>query len=151
MKKIFIAVVLLAGIALQSNSQDYVVISKEYCDCFKKLKDTMDTEFRELLIRVAKQGDVKNAFAKEMTSLDAPKQKKLAEQLEALGTSLDSEETESGRCGMALDKKYDKYIDTPKKELDFTVKLTDELKKNKSCEFLWAVSVFALAFSGEED
>ena len=52
---------------------------------------------------------------------------------------------------MALDKKYEKYIDTPKKELDFTIKLTDELKKNKSCEFLWAVSVFALAFSEEED
>ena len=52
---------------------------------------------------------------------------------------------------MALDKKYDKYIDTPKKELDFTVKLTEELKKNKSCEFLWAVSVFALAFGGAED
>ena len=151
MKKIFIAIVLLTGIAFQSNSQDYTVISKEYCDCFKKLKDTMDTEFRLLLIRVAKQADVKSAFAKEMNSLDAPKQKRLAEQLEALGSSLDSEETESGRCGMALDKKYDKYIDTPKKDLDFTIKLTDELKKNKSCEFLWAVSVFALAFSEEED
>ena len=151
MKKIFIAIALLTGIAFQSNSQDFVVISKEYCDCFKKLKDTMDTEFRDLLIRVAKQADVKTAFAKEMSGLDAPKQKRLADQLEALGTSLDSEETESGRCGMALDKKYDKYIDTPKKELDFTVKLTEELKKNKSCEFLWAVSVFALAFGGAED
>ena len=142
MKKFFIAIVLFTGFAFESNSQDYVSISKEYCDCFKKLKDTMDTEFRDLLIRVAKQADVKTAFAKEMTSLDSPKQKRLAEQ---------SEETESGRCGMALDKKYDKYIDTPKKEMDFTVKLTDELKKNKSCEFLWAVSVFALAFSEEQD
>ena len=151
MKKLFIALAVLTGIVLQSSSQDYIVISKEYCDCFKKLKDTMDTEFRELLIRVAKQADVKTAFAKEMNGLDAPGQKKLAEQLEALGSSLDSEETESGRCGIALDKKYDKYIDTPKKELDFTMKLTDELKKNKSCEFLWAVSVFALAFSEKED
>ena len=149
MKKIFIAIVLLAGFSFQSNSQDYVSISKEYCDCFKMLKDTMDTEFRDLLIRVAKQPDVKTAFSKEMTSLDASKQKRLAEQLEALGTSLESEETESGRCGIALDKKYDKYIDTPKKEMDFTIKLTDELKKNKNCEFLWAVSVFALAFSGD--
>ena len=55
MKKIFIAIALLTGISLQSNSQDFVVISKEYCDCFKKLKDTMDTEFRDLLVRVAKQ------------------------------------------------------------------------------------------------
>lgn len=151
MKKIFIAIVVFTGFAFESNSQDYVSISKEYCDCFKKLKDTMDAEFRDLLIRVAKQADVKNAFAKEMNSLDSPKQKRLAEQLEALGTSLESEETESGRCGMALDKKYDQYIDTPKKEMDFTVKLTDELKKNKTCEFLWAVSVFALAFSEEQD
>lgn len=151
MKKIFIAIALLTGFAFQSNGQDYVSISKEYCDCFKKLKDTMDTEFRDLLIRVAKQPDVKTSFVKEMNSLDSPKQKRLAEQLEVLGTSLDSDETESGRCGIALDKKYDKYIDTPKKEMDFTVKLTDELKKNKNCEFLWAVSVFAMAFSGEED
>lgn len=151
MKKIFIAIVLFTGFALPSNSQDYVSISKEYCDCFKKLKDTMDTEFRDLLIRVAKQANVKTAFAKEMNSLDSPKQKRLAEQLEALGTSLESEETQAGRCGMALDKKYDKYIDTPTKELDFTIKLTDELKKNKSCEFLWAVSVFALASSEEQD
>jgi hypothetical protein len=151
MKKIFIALALSTGFAFQSNSQDYVSISKEYCDCFKKLKDTMDREFRDLMIRVAKQADVKTAFAKEMNTLASPKQKRLAEQLEALGTSLDSEQTESGRCGIALDKKYDKYIDTPKKDMDFTVKLTDELKKNKSCEFLWAVSVFALAFSEEQD
>lgn len=151
MKKIFIVIVLFTAFAFQSNSQDYVSISKEYCDCFKKLKDTMDTEFRDLLIRVARQADVKTAFAKEMNSLESPKQKRLAEQLEALGTSLDSEETESGRCGIALDKKYDQYIDTPEKEMHFTVKLTDELKKNKSCEFLWAVSVFALAFSEEQD
>ena len=151
MKKIFIAIVLFTGFAFQSNSQDYASISKEYCDCFKKLNDTMDMEFRDLLIRVAKQDDVKTAFAKEMTSLDSPKQKRLAEQLEALGTGLESEETQAGRCGMALDKKYDKYIDTPEKEMDFTLKLTNELKKNKSCEFLWAVSVFALAFSEDQD
>ena len=78
MKKIFIAIVLLIGIAIQSKSQDYPVIAKEYCDCFKKMKDTMDMEFRELLIRVAKQTDVKAAFIKEMNSLDVTKQTRLA-------------------------------------------------------------------------
>ena len=151
MKKIFIAIVLLTGITIQSKSQDYPVVAKEYCDCFKKLKDTMDTEFRELLIRVAKQADLKTAFAKEMNSLDVAKQKMLADQLEALGTSMDSDDTEAGRCGIALDKKYDRYIDTPEKEKDFTIRLTSEMKKNKNCEFLWAVSVFALAFGDDED
>ncbi|HEV8273531.1 MAG TPA: hypothetical protein VGQ04_19590 [Chitinophagaceae bacterium] len=151
MKKIFIAIVLLTGIAIQSKSQDYTVIAKEYCDCYKKLKDTMDVEFRELLIRVARQTDIKAAFAKEMNSLDATKQKMLADQLEALGSSMDSENTEAGRCGIALDKKYEKYIETAEKEKDFTIKMTTELKKNKSCEFLWAVSVFAMAFSDDED
>jgi len=150
MKKIFIAIVLLAGIALQSNSQDYVSISKEYCDCFKKLKDTMDTEFRELLIRVAKQTEVKAAFIKEMNGLDVTKQARLAQQLEGLGSSLDSEDTEAGRCGIKLDEKYEKYIETPEKEKDFTLKISAEMKKSKECEFVWAVSVFALAF-GEED
>ena len=151
MKKIFIAIVLLTGIAIQSKSQDYTVIAKEYCDCYKKLKDTMYVEFRELLIRVAKQTDIKAAFAKEMKRLDATKQKMLADQLEALGSSMDSEDTEAGRCGIALDKKYEKYIETAEKEKDFTIKMTAELKKNKSCEFLWAVSVFALAFSDDKD
>ena len=151
MKNFFIAIVLLIGMTIQSKSQDYSVIAKEYCDCFKKMKDTMDVEFRELMIRVAKQTDVKAAFIKEMNALDVTKQSRLAAQLEALGTSMDSDETEAGRCGMALDEKYEKYIETPEKEKDFTIKMTAELKKNKSCEFLWAVSVFALAFGDEED
>jgi len=150
MKKIFIAIVLLTGIAIQSKSQDYPVIAKEYCDCFTKLKDTMDTEFRELMIRVAKQTDIKAAFIKEMNALDVTKQSRLAVQLEALGTSMDSEDTEAGRCGIKLDKKYEKYIETPEMEKNFTIKIADELKKNKNCEFIWAVSVFALAF-GQED
>src|SRR4030095_10844962 len=151
MKKVFIAIVLLLGMALQSKSQDYPVIAKEYCDCFKKVKDTMDAEFRELMIRVAKQADVKAAFIKEMNGLDVAKQSRLAGQLETLGTSMDSEETEAGRCGIALDKKYEKHIDTPEKEKNFITKMTAEMKKNKNCEFVWAVSVFALAFTDEED
>jgi hypothetical protein len=151
MKKIFIAVVLFTGIAIQSRSQDYTVIAKEYCDCFRKVKDTMDTEFRELMIRVAKQTDVKAAFIKEMNGLDLAKQSRLAGQLEALGTSMDSEDTEAGRCGIALDEKYEKYIDTAEKEKNFITKMTAEMKKNKDCEFIWAVSIFALAFGDKED
>jgi hypothetical protein len=103
-----------------------------------------------MLIRVAKEADVKSAFIKEMTSLDAMKQQKLGEQLEIMGTSIDSEETEAGRCGIALDKKYVKYNDTPEKEKDFNNKMAAELRKNKDCEFVWAITVFALAF-GDED
>ncbi len=150
MKKIFIAIVLFTGIAFQSSAQDYAVAAKEYCDCFSKLKDTLDSEFRAMLIRVAKETDVRSAFIKEMTSLDAVKQQKLGAQLEMMGTSIDSEETEAGRCGIALDKKYEKYNDTPEKEKDFNNKMAAELKKNKDCEFVWAITVFALAF-GDED
>lgn len=150
MKKIFIAIVLLSAIALQSNGQDYTIIAKQYCDCFKKMKDIMDTEFRELLIRVAKQADVKAAFAKEMNSLDVSKQRMLGEQLEMMGTSIESEETEAGKCGKKLDIAYEKFTDTPDKEKAFDLKVVDELKKRKDCEFLWAVSVFALAFTEED-
>src|SRR5688572_16280811 len=147
MKKIFIAIVLLSAIALQSTGQDHTVIAKEYCDCFKMMKDTMDTEFRELLIRVAKQADVKAAFAKEMNSLDVSKQRMLGEQLEMLGTGIASDDTEAGKCAKKLDIKYEKLTDTPEKERAFDVKVIGELKKHKDCEFLWAVSVFALAFT----
>jgi len=150
MKKVFIAFILFTGITIQSKSQDYAVVAKEYCDCFKKLKETMDTEFRELLIRVAKQGDIKAAFAKEMSGLDVTKQRRLGEQLETMGTSMESEETAAGKCGKQLDVKYKKYTDTPEKEKAFDLKVVSELKKNKDCEFLWAVTVFALAFSEED-
>jgi len=146
MKKIFIAIVLLIGITIQSRSQDYPVIAKEYCDCFKKLKDTIDVEFRELLIRVAKQTDLEAAFVKEMNGLDVTKQSRLAGQLETLSTSIESDKTEAGRCGIALDDRYEKYIDTPEMKKDFTIKMIAELKKNKNCEFFWAVAVFAMTF-----
>ena len=147
MKKIFIAVVFLSAVALESNGQDYTTIAKEYCDCFKKMKDTMDTEFREILIRVAKQADVKDAFTKEMSGLDATKQRRLGEQLTMLGTNIQSEQTEAGQCGKKLDDKYEKLTDTAEKEKAFDLKVVGELKKHKDCEFLWAVSVFALAFT----
>lgn len=147
MKKISIAILLFCGLALQSNGQNYAVIAKEYCDCFKMMKDTMDKEFQQLLIRVAKQSDIKAAFAKEMSSLDATKQRRLGEQLEIMGTNIESDETEDGKCGQKLDTKYEKYTDTDEKQKSFDRKLIDELKKYSDCEFLWAVSVFALAFS----
>ena len=147
MKRIFIVIVFLSAIAFESKGQEYSAIAKEYCDCFKKMKDTMDTEFREILIRVAKQADVKSAFAKEMNGLDVSKQRMLGEQLERLGTNIESEETEAGKCGKKLDVKYEKLTDTPEKEKAFDLKVVSELKKHKDCEFLWAVSVFALAFT----
>ena len=150
MKKIFIAFVFLSAIALKSNGQDYTTIAREYCDCFSKMKDTMDTELRELLIRVAKQADVKAAFAKEMNGLDVTKQRRLGEQLQVLGTSIESEETEAGKCGKKLDSKYEKFTYTADKEKTFDAKVIGELKKHKDCEFLWAVSVFALAFTEED-
>ena len=150
MKRFFIAMILFTGIAFQTSGQDHSVAAREYCDCFKKMKDTMDREFRELLIRVAKQPDIKAAFAKEMTGLEVTKQRRLGEQLEMMGTSIESEDTEAGKCGTKLDAKYEKYTDTPAKEKAFDLKVVGELKKHKDCEFLWAVSVFALAFSEED-
>ena len=150
MKKFFIIIVLSAGVAIQLNAQDFSVVATEYCNCYKNLSDTIAIEFRQLMIRVAKDTDPKTAFTKELEKLDAPKRKELSEQLEILGTIMDSEETEAGRCGLALDKKYEKYNDTPAKEKTFNKKMSEQLK-SKDCEFLWAVSVFALAFSDDED
>ena len=150
MKIFFIIVVLSIGTAFHSAAQDYGVIAGEYCNCYKKLSDTISPEFQQLLIRVAKSDDPKKAFTKEIEKLDAPKKQALSQQLEMLGSIMDSAENEAGRCGLALDKKYEKYNDTPAKEKDFNKKMADELKKGGDCEFLWAVSVFALAF-GDED
>ena len=150
MKRIIIAITLVTGLSFCLTAQDYTAAAKEYCDCFKKSKDTMDTEFRQLIIRVARQPDIKIAFTKEMETLDVNKQKRLGEQLMLLGTAMQSDNTESGRCGTTLDTKYKKFNDTPEKEKDFTNKLATQLKDNKDCEFLWAVTVFALAFSDEQ-
>jgi hypothetical protein len=150
MKKFFILIVLCAGIMHASYTQDYAVAATEYCDCYKKLSDTISAEFQQLIIRVAKSTEPKTAFAKEIEKLDAPSKKELSEQLVMLGTIMDSDNTEAGRCGLALDKKYKKYNDTPAREKEFNKKMSEQLK-NKDCEFLWAVSVFALAFSDAED
>ena len=150
MKRIIIVIALFTAIASHSSAQDYALAAKEYCDCFKKSRDTMDTEFRQLLIRVAKQSNIREAFSSEMKALEVDKQRRFAEQLETLGAVMNSEESESGRCGIALDKKYEKYNDTPDKEKVFTNRLAAQLKSNRDCEFLWAVTVFALAFTEED-
>ena len=150
MKRTLTVIILITGFAFHVSAQDYALAAKEYCDCFQKAKDTMDTEFRQLLIRVAKQGDIKTAFSTEMKSLDVEKQRRLGEQLVLVGAMMESEETQSGRCGITVDKKYEKFNDTPEKEKDFTNKVAAQLKNNKNCEFLWAVTVFALAFSDED-
>ena len=64
-----------------------------------------------------------------MSGLEVPKQARLAGQLEALGSSMDSEDTKAGRCGIALDEKYEKYIDTAEKEKNFITKMTAGMKK----------------------
>lgn len=150
MKKLFIAGLLCMGFSFVSTAQDYAMIAGEYCGCYKKLKDTIPAEFQQLLIRVAKSDDPKTAFTNELNKMDAQKRLELSEQLSALGTIMDSEETEAGRCGLALDKKYVKFNDTPAKEKEFNKKMAEELKKGTDCEFLWAVSVFALAFSEDQ-
>lgn len=150
MKKFFIIIGLCAGMVFKSYTQDYAVVANEYCNCYKKLSDTISPEFQQLIIRVAKNTDPKTAFTAEIEKLDAPKRKELSEQLQILGTIMDSEETEAGRCGLTLDKKYKKYNDTPAREKEFNKKMSEQLK-SKNCEFLWAVSVFALAFSDDED
>ena len=150
MKKLFILPILCIAFGFFAKSQDYSVIAGEYCGCYKKLKDTMPAEFQQLLIRVAKSEDPKSAFRTELDKLDGQKRLELSEQLQTLGTIMDSEETEAGRCGLALDKKYVKLNDTPTKEKEFNKKMAEELKKGKDCEFLWAVSVFALAFSDDQ-
>ena len=150
MKRALIVITLMTAFAFSMSAQDYAMAAKEYCDCFQKATDTMDTEFRQLIIRVAKQSDIRTAFSSEMTALDAEKQRRLGQQLEMLGTVMQSEKTESGRCGITVDKKYEKYNDTPQKEKDFTNKLAAQLKSNRNCEFLWAVTVFALAFIDED-
>jgi hypothetical protein len=150
MKGIFIGIALIIAVSFSAVGQDYAAAAKEYCDCFKIAKDTMDTEFRELLIRVARQTDIKAAFNNEMKALDLDKQKRLGEQLVTLGAAMQSDQTESGRCGIALDAKYKKYNDSPEKEKDFTNKLAAQFRNNKDCEFLWAITVFALAFGDGE-
>jgi mRNA-degrading endonuclease RelE of RelBE toxin-antitoxin system len=150
MKKFFIIIVMSAIAAFRLDAQDYPSIAGEYCNCYKKLSDTISSEFQQMIIRVAKSDDPRAAFAKEMEKLDDAKRKQLSEQLEVLGSIMDSQDTEAGRCGLALDKKYKKYCDTPSKEKEFNKKLTDQLKQ-EDCEFFWAVSVFAMAFSDDKD
>lgn len=149
MKKILF-VVLLAGWALLSNGQNYPVIAKEYCDCLQKLKDTMNKEYQDIMIRVSKKNNLQDSFTAEMQALSIEKRKEFAGQLELLGTKIDSDDNEAGRCGIALDKKYEAYNDTPEKEKAFNKKMAEELKKNQNCEFFAAIVMFVLAFDEEE-
>ena len=109
----------------------------------------MDAEFRELIIRVAKEKDIKTAFSKATDSLTETKREKFFEQLGAIGSHMDSDETEAGRCGLSVAKKYEyeKYKDDPKLSKEFTTKLSEELRKNKNCEFLAAIFLYVQAMS----
>jgi hypothetical protein len=83
MKKIFF-IILLAGLALSSSGQNYPVIAKEYCDCLQKLKDTMNKEYQDILIRVSKKSNLQEAFTAEMQALSIEKEKSLPDSLNCL-------------------------------------------------------------------
>jgi len=149
-KVFFIAIVLLSGAALNANAQDYPTVAKEYCDCFEKLKDSVDAEFQQVLQRVVKQSNIKTAFQAEMQAMEAGKRVKFAQQLEYIGTSMESDDNDAGKCGLTLDEKYKKYNDSPAKEKEFNSKMITELEKLGNCKFLAALTRFALAFSDED-
>ena len=109
----------------------------------------MDAEFQQILIRVVKQADIKTAFKTEMNALAADKKLKFGQQLELIGTTMQSEDNAAGKCGNALDAKYKQYNDTPEKEKTFTAKMLEELDKI-DCKFLSSLTRFALALSDEE-
>ena len=116
MKKTFLIILWLTGIVLQSHAQDYPVIAKEYCDCFAKVKDSMEAEFQKILMKVAADSNVRKAFETELNALSADKRMRFATQLEFIGNSMESEDNEAGKCGAKLDVKYKKYNDTAEKE-----------------------------------
>jgi hypothetical protein len=147
MKKIILAFLLIMGVSFFSYSQDYPVIAKEYCNCFTSTQDSMDAEFRQILIKVSKQPDIKKAFLDEMKNMGEEKGQRFAQQLEIIGNSMNSNETAAGRCGIALDEKYKEYISTPEKEKEFYEKIIQALKGMKDCEFFTAIMVFSFAFA----
>ena len=150
MKKIFIAAVLLIGVALHTYAQDYPVISKEYCDCFSKLKDSMEVEFQNIVMKVAVDTNSKKAFQNELKALDTDKRKRFGTQLEYIGRSMETADNDAGKCGAALDAKYKQFNETPEKEKIFNTKMIEELYKNSECKFLAALVKFALEFSEED-
>ena len=109
----------------------------------------MDAGFRELIIRVAKEKDIKAAFSKATDSLTEAQREKFFEQFGVIGENMDSEETEAGRCALSIAKKYDyeKYKANPRLAKEFTIKLSAELRKTKECELLSAIFLYAMAMS----
>jgi hypothetical protein len=150
MKRIFIAISFLTGVVIQSAGQDYPTMADEYCNCFGKLKDSMDVEFQNTLMKVATDSNVKKAFESALNGMTADKRMRFATQLEFIGRSMETEDNEAGKCGAALDAKYKKYNDTAEKEKTFNTKMIAELNKKNECRFLASLITFALAF-GEED
>lgn len=147
MSKILLVIVFLSGITFTSIGQDYPLIAKESCDCFKKSKDTMSVEFRQLLIRVTQQKDIKVAFSSAMDSLPDARIQTYFDQLGALGDEMGSEDTQAGSCLLGIAQKYSfkKYEDNPQLVKEFTIKLSHELRKNKDCELLAAIYLYAMA------
>ena len=149
MKRTLIIILCYTGIAFQTTAQDYPVIAKEYCDCFAKLKDSMEVEFQKILMKVAADSNVRSAFETELNAMSADKRMRFATQLEFIGNSMESGDNEAGKCGAKLDLKYKEYNDTSEKEKVFNSKMIAELNKKSECKFLASIVTFALAFSDE--
>lgn len=149
MKKFLALALLFFAVSFFANAQDYKAIAGEYCNCFQKIKDTMNVEFQDLIIRISKEKDVKKAFNEELQKLTPEKIMLFSEQLTAVGTEMDAEDSEAGKCGSELDDKYRDLIETPEKEKVFTNKMADEMNKVEKCKFIAAIIIFASAFSQE--
>lgn len=151
MKRVFIAVILFAGIAADSLAQDYPKIAKEYCQCFEILKDSMSAENRELLIKIASDSDIRTALVRETSKLSLEKRQQFSIELSNIGMMMESDTNPAGECGLKLDDIYREYNNTPEKEKLFSEKLMAALKEMPGCVFFDAVLKIALAFSDEEE
>ena len=148
MKSFFIGIVMLAGFNASANAQDYKVIAKEYCGCFEMIKDTMNAVFRELLVKISNEDDIKAALKRETLKLNEEKRKEFSTQMTKIGILMDSDESAAGECGLELDEKYAAY-NTPEKEKEFGEKLITALKDLPECAFFRAILKVAIAFSDE--
>ena len=126
-----------------SFAQDYKIAASEYCNCFKTLKDSMDTKFKEMLIKASKDNDMNKSLQSKIDSLTSEEKQKFSKQMDVIGDAILSEQTVTGRCGIALDNKYGKFTDTPEKEKTFYKNLLTELEKIPSCALIAAAGRLA--------
>lgn len=147
MHRIVIIIVFLTGASFPSSGQDYQAAAKESCDCFQKSKDTIAVEFRLLLISVTHQTNIKAAFSKAIDSLPETQKRSFFEQLGTIGSALDSEDTEVGKCLLTIAEKYEyqKYKSDLQLAKEYTLKLSNEMKRIKDCALLAAMYLYAIS------